>query len=409
MSAAQLAQIGSNINTAPVCVGPFMIQSEVSGQSVTLVRSPYYYDKQDVHLDKIVIQYESSDHAAAAALETGDIQALDQVPSEELKNVEDNGFRVIGSLAFGGWRLGINLGNVNGALSPYSNTGTPIASSPQLRQAFEMAIDRKTLNRVVFRGTNVPGCTPLSPAAGEWYDATIQCTPYDPVQARKLVQQSGISNPTIQMLVGSDTQSALLGQFLQSEEQAIGINLVLTSLDPVTLNSRANAGNYQTFLVFAAQVKADPDWIYAQFLDGTGGLANLYGYANPSFVLDLYNSRTAVSEQARQTLYHDAQEHILADRRMIYLVHILNRAAVSSLRCGDPPGSVSAGRVRGLEGGDLDQRLWRRRLTLPGRRPRTGRRAEASRAVPPTAATPRGWTGRRECRAARSHASRHPE
>ena len=62
-----------------------------------------------------------------------------------------------------------------------------------------MAIDRKTLNRVVFGGLNVPGCTLISPAAPDWYDPALQCTPYDPVQARKLVQQSGYTNPTVQL------------------------------------------------------------------------------------------------------------------------------------------------------------------------------------------------------------------
>ena len=47
----------------------------------------------------------------------------------------------------------INLGNKNGVGNlPYTNVGTPLASSPKLRQAFEEAIDRKTLNKVVFGG-----------------------------------------------------------------------------------------------------------------------------------------------------------------------------------------------------------------------------------------------------------------
>ena len=53
-----------------------------------------------------------------------------------------------------GWRgIVINIGNKNGVGNlPYANVGTPLASSAKLRQAFEEAIDRNTLNKVVFGG-----------------------------------------------------------------------------------------------------------------------------------------------------------------------------------------------------------------------------------------------------------------
>jgi peptide/nickel transport system substrate-binding protein len=334
VSAAQLASQGSSQITDPICVGPFMFQSEVTGQSVTLVRSPYYYDKQDVHLDKIVFQYEPSDVAAASALESGAIQVLDQVPRDELKSVEDNGFRVTGALSFGGWRIGINIGNTNGTKGPYTTPSFPIGSSPQLREAFELAIDRKTLNRVVFGGTNEPGCTPLSPAAVDWYAATaLPCTPYDPAQARKLVQASGIANPTVQMLCPPDVQSEVLCEFLQSEEKAVGIDVAITPLDSATMTSRESAGSYETYVEQFTPVKADPDWMFVFFLSG-GKPANIWGDVNPSLDRDLVNSRRTVSIQARQTDVRAAQRVVMGDRPWIYLVHTLNRTAYTNKLTG---------------------------------------------------------------------------
>jgi peptide/nickel transport system substrate-binding protein len=337
LSPTQLANLGTNFASDPVCVGPFMFQSETLLQTVTLVKSPYYYDKKDVHLDKLVFQYESSDIAAAAALESGDIQVLDQVPRDELKSVEDNGFRVTGSLAFGGWRIGINIGNVNGVNNlPYSAPSSPIGSSPKLREAFEMAIDRKTLNRVVFGGTNEPGCTPLSPAAVDWYAATsVPCTPYDPVQARKLVQAAGFTNPTVQMLCPSDVQGQTLAEFLQAEEKAVGINVVITPLDSATIGSRQSAGNFETYIALTSQVKSDPDWIFVSFLAGaTGMLNNIWGEGNPSLVRDLHNGRLTVSHRARAAVYHAAQVAIMNDRPVIYLVHLINRTAYTNRLTG---------------------------------------------------------------------------
>jgi peptide/nickel transport system substrate-binding protein len=328
-SPTQIANLGANFGSDPVCVGPFMFQNEVPGQSLTVVKSPYYYDKQDVHLDKIVFQYEPSDIAAMSALESGQIQALDNVPHDILKSVEQNGFRVKGSLGFGSWYVGINIGNTSGSGGPFSTPNTPIGSSPALRQAFELAIDRKTLNRVVFGGLNLPGCTPISPAADPYYEANIACTPYDPAQARKLVQQSDIQNPTVDLMYdASSVQNEVLAEFLQSEENAVGINVVLDPQSSATLSSRASAGNYQTYVTSSTPVKADLDWMR------TALPAPIWGFSTPQWTIDMKNGQDAVNPRARRVVYLAALKNLLAARPVIYLCHILNRAAFSNALVG---------------------------------------------------------------------------
>jgi peptide/nickel transport system substrate-binding protein len=328
-SPAQIAKLGSNFGSDPVCVGPFMFQSEVPGQTLTLVRSPYYYDKQDVHLDKLVFQYEPSDIAAASALESGDVQALDSVPYDVLKSVKDNGFRVIGSLGLGTWDIGVNIGNANGDLQPIATPNTPIGSSPLLRQAFEMAIDRRTLNRVVFGGLNIPGCTPITPAAGPWFDHSFPCTPYDPAQARKLVQQAGFSNPTVQLSYPSSSlQYQVVAEFLQSEEAAAGINLTLDPQDGGSLGSRIASGSYQMYLGQKFPVKADPDWMR------TALPTFWWGFSSKQYDIDMTNGRLALSQEARQTDYDAAEKVLLGSRAVMYLEDILNRAACSSKLTG---------------------------------------------------------------------------
>ncbi len=328
-SPAQIAALGSNFGSDPVCVGPFMFQSEVPGVSLTVVRSPYYYDRKDVHLDKVVFQYEPSDIAAVSALESGQVQALDNVPHDILKSVEDNGFRVLGSLGFGSWYVGINVGNSNGSQGPYSTPNTSIAQSSTLREAFEMAIDRRTLNKVVFGGLNVPGCTPISPAADPYYEENLTCTPYDPAEARKLVGQSGIQSPTVDLMYdGGSTQNSVLAEFLQSEEGAVGISVVLDPQTSTTLNSRTGAGNYQAYVSSSTPVKADLDWMRTALPSST------WGFDNPQWNLDMKNGDLAESPQSRRTVYLAALKALLSARPAIYLCHILNRAAFSNKLAG---------------------------------------------------------------------------
>jgi peptide/nickel transport system substrate-binding protein len=327
MSPAQLDKLGDKFATNPICVGPFMYQNRVAGDSITVVKSPYYYDKKDVHLDKIVFKVENDAAAAAAALKAGDLQALDGIDSTQLQGiVHTPSLRVIKQTGLGYQGITLNIGNKNGLLKGYANTGTPIASSAQLREAFEMAIDRKAMNKVVFGGTVLPGCTPISPSSA-WYDPSVKCTPYNPTQAKKLVQQSGVSNPTVHLMVPVGTAAARQAQFLQSEEQAVGINVVIDTTDFVTSLSKADAGTYETFQI-GWSGRVDPDGNIYQFVATTGS-QNDSGYSNPRLDLILNNARKATTDKARQTLYRAAQKIILADRPLIYLYHAVARAGVN--------------------------------------------------------------------------------
>ena len=327
MSPAQLTKLGDKFAQNPICVGPFMYDNRVAGDSITVTKSPFYYDKKDVHLDKIVFKVENDASAAAAALKAGDLQALDGIDSTQLQGIiHTSSLRVIKQTSLGYQGLTLNLGNKNGLLKGYSNTGTPIAASAKLRQAFEMAIDRKSMNKVVFGGTVLPGCTPISPSSA-WYDPSVKCTPYNPTQAKKLVQESGISNPTVRLMVPTGTVALRQAQFLQSEEQAVGINVVIDSTDFVTSLSKADAGTYETFQI-GWSGRVDPDGNIYQFVATTGS-QNDSGYTNPRLDLILNNARKAATEKARQTLYRAAQKIILDDRPLIYLYHAVTRAGLN--------------------------------------------------------------------------------
>ena len=192
MSPAQLDKLGANFGTSPVGVGPFMFDHRVVGDNITVIKSPYYYNKYAVHLDKIVYKVATDGAAAAAALRAGDIQVLSGINVAALPAIEqDQDLSMISAAQFGYMGIVINIGNKNGVGNlPYTNVGTPLASSAKLRQAFEEAIDRNTLNKVLYAGRGSTRCTPIGPASAS-YDASLQCTPYNPKDAKKLVAASG--------------------------------------------------------------------------------------------------------------------------------------------------------------------------------------------------------------------------
>jgi peptide/nickel transport system substrate-binding protein len=335
LSPTALARLGDDFGARPVCVGPFMFDHRVVGDQITLVKSPWYYDQEHVYMDKIVYKPMTNGAAAAAALKAGDIQALDNVSTTELAGIRQNpGLRVIESPGGIGWSgIRINIGNRNGAgKPPYTNVGTPLASSPKLRQGFEEAIDRSTLNRVAFDGQNQVTCTPIPPANSAWYEVTkVPCTPYDPKHARKLVAEAGFPNPTVRLLVPNTTEFSLAAQVIQAQERAVGINVVIDSAESATIEARLLSGDFDTALFTGTgPVDPDPSAVVELRRFGTSGDSNSMGYSSPRIDLILANGLKATDPKARATLYRAAQQIIANDRPVIVLWTVNLHGAITS-------------------------------------------------------------------------------
>jgi peptide/nickel transport system substrate-binding protein len=328
-SPTALAQGGANFAANPVCVGPFMFDHEVAGDSLTLIKSPYYYAKGSIHLDKIVYVSEAG-APGVQELEAGAVQALDNVAPPEVPGVqENNGFRMLSTPQLGWNGILINIGNAHGVdVLPYHNVGTQFSSSPLLREAFSEAIDRNALNRVLFGGLYQPSCTPIPPANTTWYAAIKVPCVFDPAAARRLVARSGVANPTVDLMVTGTTDMGNLAQFIQVEEKAVGINVVI---DPT-----AGVGTHLAKGTFDAAVNAyepgadgEPNLIISQFFQ-TQGVRNYVGYSNNRLDYVLANGLKATQLADRAVNYRVAQQILLSDVPAVFLYNTVIHAAYSS-------------------------------------------------------------------------------
>jgi peptide/nickel transport system substrate-binding protein len=296
------------------------------------VKSPYYYDKKDVHLDSIVWKIITDPAARAANLRAHDVDVAEGLASTDLPSIRaDKSLRLFKSTSIGYQGITINIGNSNGlGKLPYTNTGTPIAKSPDLREAFELALDRKVINKVVFGGTVNPDCFPVAPGT-PWYAATkgIPCKlTADVAGAKAAFKRSGFApGVTVHLMLGTDPVAARLGQVIQAMEKPIGFNVVLDPTEFVTSLNHEDAGQFETFAIgWSGRIDADGN-IY-NFIE-TNGSQNDSGYSNAVVDRALTNERKASSLQARLVSFHAALAQAAKDRPVIYLYHPVNRDAES--------------------------------------------------------------------------------
>jgi peptide/nickel transport system substrate-binding protein len=329
MSPAQLNKLGTKFATDPVCVGPYRFVDRTPLDHISVAKSQFYYAKSKVHFAKIVFRIINEPTAAAAALRAHDVDVLDRIGSTVLPSIRaDKSLHVIQATSIGYQGITINIGNKNGLLKlPYQNVQTSLAGSRALREAFELAIDRAQLNRVVWQGTVKPGCGPL-PRESPWFDR-LGCNLHRSLaKAKQLVARSGVRNPTVRLMTGNDSDAARLGQFIQSQEEAAGIHVDLQPTEFVSSLAKADAGNYDAFAI-GWSGRIDPDGNIYQFV-ATKGAQNDSGYSNPRLDVILNNARHAKGAKARKTLYRAAVRMIRNERPLIYLWHPVNRHGVSN-------------------------------------------------------------------------------
>jgi peptide/nickel transport system substrate-binding protein len=326
MSPKQLDALGDRFASNPVCVGAFRFVSRTAGDRIVLEKSPYYYAKSKVKLNQIIFRTITDTSARAANLRSHDVDVEDRIASTDLPAIQrDKSLRVIKSTSIGYQGISINVGNKNGIGKPFSSVGTPL-SKQFVRQAFELSLDRKVINRVVFGGTVVPGCLPV-PKASPYYDASITCPGRNVAKARELLRKAGENAPVaVKLMIGTDQVQARLGQVIQSMASEAGFRVELQPTEFVTALARQDRGQYDAFAV-GWSGRVDPDGNIYQFVDSKGSLNNL-GWSTPRMDLLLDNARKATSLGARKKLYSSVYKILRTQLPIIVLWHPVNRHGV---------------------------------------------------------------------------------
>jgi ABC-type transport system substrate-binding protein len=309
------------------------------GVDITFVKSPYYYKRGAIYLDKIVYKYLPDSQAELDAVQAGDVQvAGDPGPQPTAPNLT-----VIKGTTLAMAGIVINIGNRHGLQNlPYTNVGTPLAESAKLRRAFAEAIDRNALMKVAWGAGSEPTCTVVPPNDTEWYaQAKVPCTPYDPRDAKKLVASSGYPTPvTVHLLIVGN--SSVEAQVIQAEEAAVGFNVVIDFRAVPAFVAAVYGGQFDAVVRGVSPNNPDPNsYLYQYF--ATAGANNVSGYSNPRLDYVLANALKATNPKARAVDYRVAQQIILDDAPIIPLRHPVDYAEFDSDLSGiqyDPLGDL---------------------------------------------------------------------
>ncbi|MDN3358064.1 ABC transporter substrate-binding protein [Actinomadura sp. DC4] len=322
MSPKALDAEGDDFGANPVCVGPFTFASRTSGNQIVVDRAPDYYDASKVKLDKVIYKIIVDPNVRAANLKSGDVQAAEELDNTTVAGVQaDPNLRVVSGGGLGNYGVEINIGNVKGSTEKPGQVNTPLGRSPALRQAFELSLDRATINKAVYNSLNQPDCSPL-PLNSPYRSKSLTCPARDVARAKQLVATSGIKPPIpVKLTVPNNAANERLGQVIQQMAKETGFAVSVQPIDFATSLEQAAAGKFDV-LATGWSGRIDPDGDLSGLIT-TGGKNNYAGMSDPG-IDDPIAQAAASSDAAQRTqLYAKAIQRAADLRGMIYLYHNL--------------------------------------------------------------------------------------
>ncbi|HEV2762265.1 MAG TPA: ABC transporter substrate-binding protein [Pyrinomonadaceae bacterium] len=183
-----------------VTAGPFVVESAVPGERVTLKRNPHYWKKdaagnQLPYLEKLVVEVIPDANAAVTRLNEGGLDILDRLRATDYAALR------AGQGAARAYDLGPGLliDHIVFNLNPGGQGGKPYVvpakrawfEDLRFRRAVSHAIDRQTLATTTLQGLATPLYGFVSPGNRAWAAQDVPRTEYDLEKARALLREAG--------------------------------------------------------------------------------------------------------------------------------------------------------------------------------------------------------------------------
>lgn len=195
------------------------------------------------------------------------------------------------------------------------NTRMPPFDDPKVRQAFSMAIDKQKLVDTILKSV-VPIANSILPPGMPGYNKDAKALPFDPTQAKQLLQQSKYAGKLPPITFTTSGQGADVGPvddaILQMWKDNLGVDIQVQQVEPGTFFSDVRAGKYQMWDAGWEADYPDPeDFLDVNFYSGSN--LNDTKYNNPQVDQLLVTARTEKDDTKRIQEYQQAEQIILQD------------------------------------------------------------------------------------------------
>jgi len=222
---------------AAIGTGPFKFVKFVRGDHVQLARHDNYWGGR-APWDNVTLRILTSDPTRTAALLSGELDAIENVPTADLARLRKSSTHRLSQTV--SWRTILVHLDQHRASPPgvTDKSGKPLATNPfmdvRVRRALSKAVNRQALADRVMEGLGLPASNVVSPSV-IGHDPAVKPEPYDPEGAKKLLAEAGYPNGFTMTLAAPNNRYINDEQVAQACAQMFSRIGITTKVDAMPL------------------------------------------------------------------------------------------------------------------------------------------------------------------------------
>ena len=234
----------------PMGTGPFALTEWRKGEAITLGRNEHYWDQDLPYLDEIIVSVVPDDNARVIQLQSGELDAIGDVPSSRLPELAgDPNLKVMSFPS--SYIQYITLNNRDAPLD-----------DANARLALQYATDKQTLIDVVLFGQGEVA-TSFMPKGTIYWDAELPGFPYDLGKAKELMAASKTPDGfaiELQTRAGSEDENTLATAIKDMWSQ-IGVDVTIAPTGASVVDQNYKDRTFEAMVIAWTNDIIDPDEI----------------------------------------------------------------------------------------------------------------------------------------------------
>ena len=305
----------SMINQQPIGTGPFVLRRYQKDAQIRYVKHKDYWNAKDVLVDNLIFAITTDASVRFQKMKAGECHIMSFPKPQDIAAMKADPALKMDSAP------GFNIGYLS------YNTEKPLLAKPEVRQALDMAINRKAIIDAVYQGQGQEASNPF-PASLWSYNKSLKNAAYNPEMAKDLLKKAGVAEGTEITLWAMPVQrpynpnAKLMAEMIQADWAKIGIKGKITTYEWGEYLKRMKAGEHDTGLIGWTGDYASPDNFMGVLLtcEAVGG-SNYARYCSKDFDALVLKARNSLDQKERTNLYMKAQEVFKKDLPWFTIAH----------------------------------------------------------------------------------------
>ncbi len=287
---AASAKDSADLSDAPNGTGPYTFVSRETGSNIVLAKNDKYWGDAPA-ISKVTYEFVSEGGTRLAGLKSGKYDLITNLPPQDVDQAPASA-------------------KVQGQEHPVLilDADEGITADPNVRKALNLAVDKQAIADKVYGGYAAPDAGQLLSPSILGFNSSLSAFPYDPAEAKRLIEAAGVAGQTI-TLVGESS-----GRWLNDKELVEAVAGYWTEAGLKVDLQSPEFGAYLDIL-FNRDNRADAIFVSSSndILDPSRQLATYYSSAgigssnsNEELAALVDQGRTELDPAKRQSIYEQA-------------------------------------------------------------------------------------------------------